>query len=68
MENMWKNGQPIITVIAKEKSRGSRISTYTHFTRLKQKQTKNCSAFCTANQSTKTNLRKYFNYTVKELF
>ena len=28
-------------------------------------QTKNCSDFCTANQSTKTNLRKYLDKDIK---
>jgi hypothetical protein len=29
-------------------------------------QTKNCSAFCTANQSTETNLRNLFDFTDDE--
>jgi len=54
---------PKIVDFSGEKYRGSRITTNTYFTIITASfQTKICTTFCTANQSTKNKLKKLIGF------
>ena len=50
----------------RKKSRQQDYNLHSFYMIIASFQTKNCSAFCTANQSTKTNLKNYLEFLMRK--